>query len=254
MDTTPQSFTPAYHALLMAWISRQVFQRVGPVKGEMMVRKAVRRYGEERGQRMAQRAAAHGKELSMVNYLIFSEWSANPDQIEQHLEQNNHHNVRMLVHLCPWNTAWIKHDLIEYGRLYCQEIDTALLRGFNPELHVDVVKTQTNDRQSCDFIFHGAPLNLSNTLAMFVGKRLNPGKRVILPWEYHVGHLYKTMSDVLAAEMGPAGREAAEAALEVFAQHFGEESARLVKHHLETDFTRLPEKTILKLEANHGYS
>lgn len=254
MEVHSQTFTPAYHALLMAWISRQVFQRVGPVKGEMLVRKAVRRYGEERGHRMAQRAQAHGKELSMVNYLIFSEWSAAANEIDQRMEQNNHNNVRMLVERCPWNTAWMEHDLIEYGRLYCMEIDMALLRGFNPELHVDVIKTQTNDHQACDFIFHGASLNLTNTLSMFVGKNLRPGKRVILPWEYHVGHLYKTMSDVLVAEMGPAGHEAAEAALQEFAEHFGEDAARLVRHHLETDFTCLPEKTILKLEANHGYS
>jgi hypothetical protein len=253
-ETLQPTFTPAYHALLMAWISRQVFQRVGPVKGQFLIRKAIRHYGEERGHRMAQRARAHGKELSMLNYMIFGEWSAAPGEVEQHLEQNNHHNMRMVIEHCPWNAAWMEHDLIEYGRLYCQEIDTALLRGFNPELHVDVVKTQTNDHQPCDFIFHGAPLNLTNTLAMMIGKRLNPGKRFIFPWEYHVGHLYKAMSDVLVAEMGLAGHEAAEAALGEFAEHFGDEAARLVRNHLQTDFTLLPEKIILKLEANHGYS
>jgi hypothetical protein len=252
-ETSKPSFTPAYHALLMAWISRQVCQRIGPVKGEQLIRKAIRRYGEERGQRMALRAKEHGKELSMVNYMIFGEWSAAPGEIEQHLEQNNHHNMRMLVSHCPWNAAWLENDLLEYGRLYCQEIDLALLRGFNPELRMDVIKTQTNDHQPCDFIFHGSPLNLTNSMALMVGKKLN-GTRFILPWEYHVGHLYKTMGDVLAAEMGLAGREAIEAALVEFSQRFGEDAARLVKNHQQTDFTRLPEKTILKLEANHGYS
>lgn len=238
----------------MAWISRQVCQRVGPVKGELWVRKAIRRYGEERGSRMARRALSYGKELTMVNYLIFGEWSAAPGEVQQRLEQNNHNNVRMLVERCPWHAAWMKQDLVEYGRLYCQEIDQALLRGFNPELHLDVHKTQTNDHQPCDFVYHGTPLNLSTNLALLIGKKLTPGKQVILPWEYHTGHLYKTMSDVLSVELGAVGREAAEAALAEFAAHFGAEAGQIVHSYLQTDFTSLPEKTILRLEANHGYS
>ncbi len=250
-----ESFTPAAHSLLMAWIARQVFQRVGPVKAEPIIRKAVRRYGEERGHRMALRAQADGKELSMLNYLIYGEWSASPDEMSQHTEQNNHNNMRMLVERCPWQTAWMSEDLIVYGRLYCQEIDQALVRGFNPELHLDVLKTQTNDRQPCDFIFHGAPVSVANTLALAYGKKVSPGKRAIMPWEFHVGHLYKTMSEVLVAEMGQTGREAAEAALEEFAARYGAAAAQAVRAHLQTDFLSLPEKAVFKrLEASHGIS
>jgi hypothetical protein len=254
IHTKRSSFTPAHHGLLMAWIARQVFQRIGPVKGETLIRKAVRRYGEERGQRMALRAQADGKELNTLNYLIYGEWSVTPGEMEQKLEQNNHHNMRMIVERCPWQASWMENDLVEYGRLYCLEIDLALLRGFNPDLHLDVLKTQTNDRQPCDFIFHGSPLSLTNSFALMVGTKLKPGKRVILPWEYHVGHLYQSMSSVISAELGAAGREAAEAALHEFAGRFGEEAAQTVRSYQQTDFTALPEATILKLEADHGYS
>ncbi len=248
------TFTPAHHGLLMAWIARQVFQRVGPVKGETLIRKAVRRYGEERGQRMARRAQADGKELNTVSYLIYGEWSTAPGEMDQKLEQNNHHNMRMTIEHCPWHATWMEQDLLEFGRLYCMEIDLALLRGFNPELHLDVLKTQTNDRQPCDFIFHGSPLSMSNSIALMMGKRVKPGKRVILPWEYHVGHLFKTMNNVLTTELGVAGHEAAEAGLSEFAERFGESAAQIVRSYQQTDFTSLPENTILKLEADHGYS
>ena len=254
IENNQGSFTPAHHGLLMAWIARQVCQRVGPVKGEMVIRKAIRRYGEERGQRMALRARADKKELTTISFMIYGEWSAAPGEVDQKLEQNNHNNMRLLVGRCPWQSVWLENDLLDYGRIYCQEIDLALLRGFNPELHLDVLKTQTNDHQACDFIYHGSPLNLANSLALNVGKKLNPGKRAILPWEYHVGHLFKSFSDVLTAELGLIGREAAEAALVEFATHYGEQAARVVRFYLQTDFTRLPEQAILKLEANHGYS
>lgn len=248
-----KSFTAAHHGLLMAWIGRQVFQRVGPVKGEMVIRKAVRRYGEERGRRMALRAQSNGKELTMLTYLIYGELMLSPDEITQRTEPNNHNNRRLLVERCPWHATWMDEGLIEYGRLYCREIDLAIVRGFNPELHLDVLKTQTNDRQPCDFIFHGAPLSVSNSVAMMIGQKISPGKRVILPWEYHVGHLYKTLSDVLSTELGLTGREAGEAALAEFTARFGEESTRIVLNYQQTDFTSLPEKAILKkLEPTHG--
>jgi hypothetical protein len=238
-------FTPAHHGLLMAWISRQVCQRVGPLKGEALIRKAIRRYGEERGGRMALRALADKKELTILTFMIYGEWSAAPGEVEQKLEQNNHNNMRLLVERCPWQVAWLENDLLDFGRIYCQEIDLALLRGFNPDLHLDVVKTQPNDRQPCDFIFHGSPLSVANSIALTVGKKMNPGKRAILPWEYHVGHLYKSFSDVLTAELGLVGREAAEAALVEFADRFGERAAQVVRFYLQTDFTCLPEPTIL---------
>jgi hypothetical protein len=254
IQTKRSPFTAAHHGLMMAWIARQVCQRIGPVKGEILIRKAIRRYGEERGQRMALRAQADGKELSTLNYMIYGEWSTAEGEMEQKLEQNNHHNMRMIVERCPWHATWMENDLLEFGRLYCLEIDLALLRGFNPELHLDILKTQTNDLKPCDFIFHGSPLSLSNSIALMVGTRLRPGKKVILPWEYHVSHLYKTMNSVISAEMGLAGHEAAEAALQEFAARFGEEAAQIVRSYQQTDFTRLPENTILKLEADHGYS
>lgn len=237
----------------MAWIGRQLFQRVGPVKGEMLLRKAIRRYGEERGRRMALRAQADGKEPSMLNYLIYGECSIQSGDMIQRTEQNNHHNMRMLVERCPWQAIWMEEELLEYGRFYCQEIDLALVRGFNPELHLDVLKTQTNDRQPCDFIFHGAPLTVSNSLALMVGQKINPGKRVILPWEYHIGHLVKAFGDVLTAELGVTGREAIEAALAEFSARFGEEAAQVVREYQTTDFISLPEKSGLKkLEPTHG--
>jgi hypothetical protein len=248
------SFSPAHHGLLMAWIARQVYQRVGPLKGEAVIRKAIRRYGEERGKRMSLRALADNKERTTLTFMIYGEWSAAPGEVQQKLEQNNHNNMRLLVERCPWQAVWLENDLLDYGRIYCQEIDLALMRGFNPDLHLDVVKTQTNDRQPCDFIFHGSPLSMANSIALKVGKKVAPGKRAILPWEYHVGHLYKSFSDVLTAELGLVGREAAEAALAEFGSRFGEGAARVVRFYLQTDFTCLPEAAILKLEANHGYS
>ena len=69
-------FTETDHAMLFGWMARAVIQRVGEEKGEVVVRQAVRRYGEQRGRRMALRAEANGHPRSMTNYIVYGEWAA----------------------------------------------------------------------------------------------------------------------------------------------------------------------------------
>jgi len=201
---TPDSFFPKHHALLFGWISKAVHDRVGAEKAEEVIRKAVRRYGEERGGRMALRAEANGHKLSMVNYLAYGEW------------QPGH------VHKCPWHEAWAENDLLPYGRLYCQEVDEALVRGFNPDLEIEVNGTKSEGEKHCEFVFHDANLGFINTLLLGYRRAIKPAGNAVMPWDYHLGHLFKTVGEVLSEELGELGVEAMDAALEDFKESFGE--------------------------------
>jgi hypothetical protein len=225
MDMSP--FTATHHALLFAWLSKAAIERAGPVRGEEAVRKAVRRYGRERGHRMALRAAAAGDVLSMANFMAYGEWRADPGEMEQTVVQEEG-QVRMAVHKCPWHTTWEAEGLLDSGRFYCMEIDTSLAAGFNPDLKLDVLCTQTNDGEDCVFVFNG----VQDALAR---------KGTVMSWEYHTGHLFKTVSEVLEAELGEAGGEAVAEALETFTGRFGVEAGENVKGYLSTDFGRLPD-------------
>ena len=66
-----EGFSEAQHALLFAWISRAVMETVGEQKGQEAIRKAVLRYGTQRGKRMALRARANGDPLNMLNYMAY---------------------------------------------------------------------------------------------------------------------------------------------------------------------------------------
>jgi hypothetical protein len=219
-------FTPRHHALLFAWMARAVIARVGEERGEAVIRKAVRRYGEERGHRMALRAGADGEPLSMANYLAYGEWSADPQESEQVMVEEDA-RVRMTVRRCPWHAAWAENDLMAYGRLYCLEIDEALVRGFDATLRLEVSLTRPNDGESCEFVFHG------------VEDRV-PKRGRVMEWAYHLGHLYKTVGDVTVEELGEAGREAVRDAFRAFARRYGEEAAQVVLGYQDVDFGRLP--------------
>jgi hypothetical protein len=137
-------------------------------------------------------------------------------------------NVRMTVHRCPWHTAWSENDLLAWGRYYCLEIDEALVRGFNPALRLDVGATQTNDGEPCQFLFHDVEERFTR-------------KGTVMPWGYHLGHLYSTMGDVIVEALGPTGQDVVKETLAWFAERYGEEAAQVVLAYWGFDFGCLPE-------------
>ena len=44
----PNSFKETQHALLFAWFAKAIVEQVGEQRGEAVIRKAVRQYGEQR--------------------------------------------------------------------------------------------------------------------------------------------------------------------------------------------------------------
>jgi hypothetical protein len=188
---------------------------------------------------MAQRARANDDPTSMPNYLAYGEWSASPGAMEQeYLEKTPHARVR--IPRCPWYSAWSEHGLLAYGRFYCLEIDDALASGFNPALKIDAIQIHTNGGDACEFIYRDAGLDEAASALLDYKRSVAPGESARLPWDYHVGHLFVTLERVIAAGLGPAGRQAVDAGLAEFGQTFGQAALQQVTAWRGTDFNRLP--------------
>ena len=234
------TLSPTHHALLFAWIGREVAQRVGEEQGEAIMRKAARRYGEQRGHRMALRAQANGHALTMTHFLAYGEWQAEPGTAaSETVERVPHFKYR--VTLCPWHNAWQENDLMPFGRFYCMEIDLALVHGFNPDLRLDVNDTLSNEGTYCEFVFYDADLTAAGALTTEDGTPVAEWEARIMPWDYHLGHLFKTAGEVVIEVLGQAGQEAMDAAITGFARRFGDEAAQIVQSYAHVDFDRLPE-------------
>ncbi len=203
------------------------------------MREAVRRYGEQRGRRMALRAQRDGEPLNMLNYLAYGEWRTEPGESEQRSEEMVPH-ARSFSDRCPWNQAWVESDLLRYGRLYCLEIDQALARGFNPALRLDVLSTLSNDGRPCEFVFHDANLTPENVDLLDRKKAANQLKGAVQPWEYHAGHLYAAVKSTLLAEVGERGEAVLQEALAAFAQRYGDEAVQVILSYQFVDFNTLP--------------
>lgn len=232
-------FTATHHALLFAWISRAVISTVGEKEGGCIVRKAVKKYGYQRGKRMALRAKANGHELTMDNYMAYIEWKPEKGEMSQKLVEKNPH-ARINVFKCSWHTAWKENNLMQYGRYFCQEIDEALVKGYNKDLLIDINGTQPNDAEYCDLIFHDANLTARNMMKLIYKKVIKPGKNAIMSWEYHSGHLYKTMGEVISNELGEQAKEIMDAALKDFTDKYGKEAGHIVTSYENTDFNKVP--------------
>jgi hypothetical protein len=239
MDTVRKCFTAEHHALLFAWLVREIIGRAGERNASPVIRGAVRRYGMQRGRRMALRARRNGHDLSMLNYLVYGEWKAGKGEMVTNIAEKKP-AVRAVVPRCPWHTAWKEQDLMPFGRYYCLDVDTALVRGFNPELKLELGAIKPDGAAECDFLFHGAALGPAGMARFLYRKLVMPGKSARMPWDYHAGHLCRTMGDELVAEFGVMGREAVDAALAEFARRYGEEAAAAVRGYGDTDFDRLP--------------
>jgi hypothetical protein len=202
-------------------MAKAVCEQAGDKRGEEIIRLAIRRYGEERGQRMAARARANGHALDIIDYFAYSEFKTSPGAMSQTLSaQGSDAIVRNAK--CPWYTTWDENGLMKWGRLYCREIDDAVLRGFNPELKLDITGTRSNGSETCDFIFHDAKMGLRNGARLLCRKTFRPGTKAIQSWDYHVGHLFTTLEKVILGELGESGHKAVDSALNIFAERYGE--------------------------------
>ena len=233
------TFEPRHHALLFAWISREAVSRLGAERGGEIMLAAVRQYGRQRGRRMALRVQADGRELSPLNYLCYGEWLPNKEEMEIKIVDRKP-EARYRVFKCPWESIWKKHNLLEFGKYYCMAADEAIFEGYNPHMNIELNGTRTTGAPYCEFQAHDLTLTLGNILRLLIRKK-RVSQKASMPWDYHTGHLFKTVSETVHSQAGPEGEAIMQAALAEFAGFFGEDAVRIVEGFRDTDFDRLPD-------------
>ena len=120
-------------AKLFAHLSKSVVDRFGE-EGRDAIREGVRTFGEERGRDIARRAAAAGQPNDIHNYLPNYDMGRS-DLFEY---QTEYHPVEIEQNFtkCAFGDQWKADGMEEYGILYCQMIDPAIARGYNPDFEV----------------------------------------------------------------------------------------------------------------------
>lgn len=235
----------SHHAMLFAFMAKEAIDTFGE-KGKKAVSAGVNRYGEQRGHRMALRTLADGNELNVENYLVYGEWEAFPGQMDLRFPTYSP-EVRMQNYRCPWYTEWSKRGLEKYGRYYCRDVDAALARGYNG-MKLNLLANRMIGDECCDFTFQNCQI-APERMEAFRAKCAKIGKKAKMPWEYHVGHIYKTMKEAIISAFGAEGEAVVAQALESYRMEYGDEAKALVLQYADIDYDVMPAYVGIEGEA-----
>lgn len=209
------------HAMMFAFLAKRAIEACGDA-GEAAIQKGMIKYGNERGARMAANALSNGDPLNTMTNQAYGEWKPDYDGQMEFGILRTQPTLRTYISKCAWCDAWQKHDITEYGKLYCVHVDDAVYRGFRS----DFVCTPTTESMSfggarCEFDW-GYPLTDEETEALAQKKKEN-GTKYMKDFNFHTAHIRHTVSNTLIEELGDKGREAVEQAYRDYIDKFGQE-------------------------------
>ncbi len=131
---------------LFCTITEEVINQFGD-KGRSAIAESVKKYGEERGRRIAELVKKMGKELSLKNFFIYGD--LNSRDILKYKPKIVDGNVEIIVKDCVFYNGCKEWNKEKYGQIYCEYIDTAVLKGYNPELIIEVPSNITKGAKKC---------------------------------------------------------------------------------------------------------
>lgn len=194
-DANSVVLKPDHAAMLFALFVRNAKAFAGEA-GAAAAHEGLLLYADQRGSRMAKRAAAHGAPNTMLNYMVFGEWSPLPGTMEQENVALTP-NVVTHVHKCPWYTVWQRMGFLKEGEEYCKYIDYNLVKGYNRDLELGVTQVRTCGAPYCEFVWNGCALDETNA-AYLASQKEALGDSCKMDWVYHTRHTYSAMKEKLA--------------------------------------------------------
>lgn len=210
-----------HHAVLFALFAKHAVTMCGK-KGEEAIQKGMTIYGRERGARMAANALARGDELTTMTNQAYGEWKPDYDGQMEFGQLRTEPTLQTYIAKCAWCDAWKKHGLLEYGKLYCVNVDNAVYQGFRSDFICTPTATALSwGGERCEFDW-GHPISAKEADEL-VRKKKELGTSCMKDFNFHTAHLKHTISKTLTEELGGEGKKAAELALDDYAGLFGRE-------------------------------
>jgi len=135
-------------AQLFSSLAREIVDTMGPGEGEALIRKAVERFGRERGQRIAARVKSLGKPLSFKNWLIYTDIDGSNFPVKPYIDNGD---LVAPVTECAFIKAAEEWGMKEYAARYCKYVDHAILAGYNPDITLDLKTRHETGKDHCLF-------------------------------------------------------------------------------------------------------
>jgi hypothetical protein len=207
-------------AILFALIAKEALEEFHD-EGKTAMLNAVSKFGQNRGKRMAEKAQSDGYPPDFISYLVYSDMRL------------IHHKTKVLkrspfveckILTCEWCDIWKQENLMDFGKLYCQEIDSAIMKGFNPQsrfkAHGFLTDGKTN---SCHFVFLDEVFRLVDMIKYFFVQRKVLRKRgnLFSPFHFHLKELLSILQEEFKQRFGKAGVEVIQRAQKKCFEQYG---------------------------------
>ena len=118
--------------------------------GLKSLEQSVKIFGYLRGKDIARRAANEGKENSLLNYL--DSYDMERSELFGYKNDIQADEVKQVFHKCVFAETWIGEKKEKYGRIYCENIDPSIARGYNEDMICDHDHIMY-DNNECTFSF-----------------------------------------------------------------------------------------------------
>ena len=209
-------------AMMFAFLSRAAIEAKGE-EGRAAIQAGMIRYGKERGARMAERARKAGDPVDLWTNQAYGEWK--PDYAGQmdFGMLRAEPTYQTYIAKCAWCEAWKKNDILEYGREYCVNVDTAVYEGFGAGAVCTPISTSMSwGGERCDFDW-GKPLS-EEEVKMVAGKKAELGTSAMRDFNFHTAHIYYSIADELRRHFPEDSGEIIEKAVADYIDLFGQEA------------------------------
>jgi hypothetical protein len=198
-------------------------------RGRLAFVHATQYYGMQRGRRMAQRAIRDGQPLTQASYNYYGEWVSTEELKATGCANQSEllPDDSLKITRCPWHIQFTEMGLTEAGAEYCSHVDSAISRGFNPQLNYIVDQT-----------LHTHDCCIQRLAAGFVGEGVERGKNPagLKDFTYHCAHSYWAYTEVTDSIFSLEGRKISTAVLNDIAETYGKEMADKLMEYKGTNF------------------
>lgn len=226
--------TEIHQADIIVAFYRQLADRLGD-RGIAIFRKASEIYGENRGRRMALKVLRDGNALDFDSYFAYGELICQPElNIDEVTAEPG--LVKEVALRCPWSEEFLAKNSKDCGNTYCRLIDTALVRGFNPALRIEVLRNM-HDEGRCVFLYRDSAIHEGTLDAQ--ERLFRPGQNEKRPMEVHCAELYHIYCNTVEMTLGEDASTVIEGARAFLSDMYGQEFLDSMDSYAGFDFSQI---------------
>lgn len=230
-DSSMELFNEKTHACIAAGYYARLKQNFGG-RGINAFILATEYYAEQRGRRMAQRAIRDGKPLTYAVYQEYGEWEPTQYCITHSCSnvstvESWSPDMKLKITRCPWHAQFAEMGALEAGDVYCHHLDSAICRGFNPEIRYE---TPQNLNSS------GCCIQIIRNVNFREGETHPRKKEYVQNFEYHCAHSFWSYAKICRSIFLSEGERTTAQVLDDLKEYYGQQFCDCLMKYRSTDF------------------